>query len=49
MLEPIVGQAEVTPAASALLALCYLLRGEHVETSDEGIRRGMAPPDASGG
>lgn len=49
VLEPMVGQAEVTPAASALLVLCCLLSGEQVETSDEGIRRGMVPSDASGG
>jgi tetratricopeptide (TPR) repeat protein len=36
------------PAAVALLALSYLLRGESVEVTGEGIRHGMAPVDARG-
>jgi hypothetical protein len=49
VLELIVGQLEVTPAALALLALCYLLRGEQVDIGDEGVRRGVAPAEARAG
>jgi tetratricopeptide (TPR) repeat protein len=49
VLEPMLErQPGCPPEAVALLALSCLLRGESVEVTGEGIRRGMAPADARG-
>jgi hypothetical protein len=49
VLGPMLGwQPECPPAAVALLALTYLLRGEEGEVIGDGIRHGTVPVDARG-
>ena len=48
VLKPMLGRRRECPLAAALFAISCPLRGESVEVTREGMRRGMAPADARG-